>query len=83
MLALLAAVSLRQRQWNRADGYKQKEAKCTPKQIRLNVGINLFFHLSFGVWRVGLWKSSSFAPPMDVVSGLIWGETAIMIDGFV
>jgi hypothetical protein len=42
--------------------------------LRLNEWVDLFFHLSFGVWNVGLWKSSFFAPPMDVVSGLIWGE---------
>jgi hypothetical protein len=47
LLALPGAVSLRQREWNRADGQKQKQIKRAPKNLRLDGGVNLPFYV---VW---------------------------------
>ena len=41
----LGNLSLRQREWNRADAQKQKEVKRTSNQVRFDAGINLLFHL--------------------------------------
>jgi hypothetical protein len=45
--AALRGISLRQRQWNCADGHKQKQVKRASKKVRFGGGINLLFH--FGV----------------------------------
>jgi hypothetical protein len=38
---------LRQREWDRAQGQKQKQVKCASDKMRFGGGINLLFH--FGV----------------------------------
>ena len=59
---LLADVSLRQREWDHADGQKQKHVKGTSNKVRFNGGV-LFFH---------------FCGPRDVTSakqsGAKWGS---------
>jgi hypothetical protein len=45
--AALRGVSLRQREWDRANSQKQKQVKGASNKMRLNGGVNLFFH--FGV----------------------------------
>ena len=35
----------RQRQWDRADGQKQKQVKCASDKMRFDGGINLLFHI--------------------------------------
>jgi len=37
-------VSLRQGKWDRADGQQRKQDKRTPKKMRLNGGVLLFFY---------------------------------------
>jgi hypothetical protein len=37
-------VSRRQREWDRADSHKQNQVKCASDEMRLDSGINLFFH---------------------------------------
>jgi len=44
LLALLAAVSLRQREWDRANGDKCEQDERASKNLRFNGGV-LFFHL--------------------------------------
>jgi hypothetical protein len=39
-----ACVSLRQREWNHADGQKQKYVKRASNKMSFDVGVNLFFH---------------------------------------
>jgi hypothetical protein len=46
-LGSAATARLRQREWNCADGQKQKQIKCASNNVSFNGGINLFFH--FGV----------------------------------
>jgi hypothetical protein len=50
-----AAEGLRQREWNRADGEKREQNERAPEKVRLNGGINLFFHcgafVTFGARR--------------------------------
>jgi hypothetical protein len=36
---------LRKREWNRANGQKQKQIKRAPDEMRFDGGINLFFHV--------------------------------------
>src|SRR6476619_71412 len=45
LLGSRAAARLRQREWNRAHGDKQKQVKCAFNKMRFDGGINLFFHL--------------------------------------
>ncbi|PYK74040.1 MAG: hypothetical protein DME39_08575 [Verrucomicrobia bacterium] len=45
--ALLGDVSLRPREWDRADGDEHKQVKRASDQMRFDVGVNLFFY--FGV----------------------------------
>src|SRR6476660_5281935 len=45
LLGSRAAAGLRQREWNRAHGDKQKQVKCASNKMRFDGGINLFFHL--------------------------------------
>jgi hypothetical protein len=40
----VAHVSLRQREGNRTDSYKQKQIKSASDKMRFDGGINLFFH---------------------------------------
>jgi hypothetical protein len=42
--ALLGSVSLRQREWDRADGEKCEQDQCAPNQVRFNGVFGLFFH---------------------------------------
>jgi len=39
-----ACVSLRQREWDHANGEKQKHVKAASNKMSFNGGINLFFH---------------------------------------
>jgi len=41
---LLGGVSLRQCEWDRADGHEQKQIKRASDKVRFDGGINLFFH---------------------------------------
>jgi hypothetical protein len=43
---LFGGIALRQRQGDRADGDEQKEIKRASDKMRLDRGINLFFHFS-------------------------------------
>jgi hypothetical protein len=45
--SLPVAGSLSQREWNRANGWKQKQVKRTSNKMRLDCGVNLFFHFRF------------------------------------
>jgi hypothetical protein len=40
-------VSLSQREWDRANSQKQKQVKGASNKMRLNGGVNLFFHFWF------------------------------------
>jgi hypothetical protein len=44
LVVRLGRISLRQCEWDRADGEKQKEVKRTSNQVRFDGGVNLFFH---------------------------------------
>src|SRR5439155_26946559 len=44
----LLGVSLRQREWDHADGQQQKHIKCASNKMSFNGGIYLFFH--FGLF---------------------------------
>ena len=39
------SVSLRQSEWNRADGHKQKQIKRASDKVRFDGGVSLFFHI--------------------------------------
>jgi len=41
----LLGVSLRQREWDHADGQQQKHVKCTSNKMSFDGGIDLFFHV--------------------------------------
>jgi hypothetical protein len=43
-IVLLDTISLRQREWDHANGHKQKQVKAAPKKMRLDVGGTLFFY---------------------------------------
>jgi hypothetical protein len=43
--ASFRSVPLRQREWDRADGHKQKQIKRASEKMRFDSGVNLFFHL--------------------------------------
>jgi hypothetical protein len=43
---LFAGVALCEREWNRADGQKQKEIKRASDKMRFDGGVNLPFHFS-------------------------------------
>jgi hypothetical protein len=42
----LLGVSLRQREWDRADGQQQKQIKCASDEMRFDGGVNLLFHFN-------------------------------------
>src|SRR5262245_34798304 len=42
--ASLRSVSLRQREWDRAEGQQQKQIKCASDEMSFDSGINLLFH---------------------------------------
>jgi hypothetical protein len=50
-LSSAISISLRQREWDHADGQKQNYVKGTAKKMRFGVGVFLFVHfLPFSCW---------------------------------
>jgi hypothetical protein len=52
---LLAGVSLRQREWDHADGYEQKRVKGTSNKMSFNGGIDLLFHIGLMLFLFKSW----------------------------
>ncbi|PYJ10237.1 MAG: hypothetical protein DME93_11710 [Verrucomicrobia bacterium] len=50
--ASLRSVSLRQREWDRADGHKQKQIKCASEKMRFDGRVNSLFHFSVVLVRI-------------------------------
>jgi hypothetical protein len=54
---LPAGVSLRQREWDHADGQKQKHVKGTSNKMSFDGGIDLLFHSGLGFFLFKSWVS--------------------------
>src|SRR6266550_3921067 len=56
--ASLRSVSLRQREWDRADGHKQKQIKRASEKMRFDGRVNLLFHFSVVLVRILIYSSA-------------------------
>jgi hypothetical protein len=56
--ASLRSVPLRQREWDRADGHKQKQIKCASEKMRFDGRVNLLFHFTVVLVRILIYSSA-------------------------
>jgi hypothetical protein len=52
------SVPLRQREWDRADGHKQKQIKCASEKMRFDGRVNLLFHFTVVLVRILICSSA-------------------------
>jgi hypothetical protein len=50
--ALPGGGSLAEREWDHRNGHKQKQVKGTPKKMRFDLGVSLFFHFDLILFAV-------------------------------
>src|SRR4029453_19425576 len=56
--ASLRSVPLRQREWDHADGHKQKQIKCASEKMRFDGRVNLLFHFTVVLVRILIYSSA-------------------------
>jgi hypothetical protein len=64
----LPGVSLRQREWDHADGQKQKHVKGTPNKMSFDGGIDLLFHFGVVLVRILI---------LSVAQTTFWGQDTL------